>query len=243
MSRIRLIGSLAREPALACMLHSDQSDGSGVKHMKGPMLVLGGLLTLGACDAGEPGDPEMPARSGETAAGTPGGAAAGQESEGMAGGGGRIAHVELEPTEGNAARGTVRFSDADGRVAVAGSIEGLPPGEHGLHIHERGDCSAPDASSAGDHFNPRGAPHGSPQDPLSERHLGDLGNVTAGADGVAQVDIQIAGLSLEGPESIIGKALVVHADADDFETQPSGDSGDRLGCGVIEGSVAAGDRP
>ena len=120
-------------------------------------------------------------------------------------------------------------------MTVTGSINGLEPGSiHGFHVHEKGDCSAPDAGSAGGHFNPNSQPHGNPDAP--PHHAGDTRNITADAQGVAQVDVQLSGVSLSsgGPEDILGKAVVVHAKPDDYKTQPSGASGDRIACGVIE---------
>ena len=140
--------------------------------------------------------------------------------------------ASLEPASGSEVRGTVLFFAEGNGVRVEGSISGLTPGRHGLHIHEKGDCSAPDASSAGGHFNPTAQPHGSPDADM--HHLGDFGNVTADASGVATVSRVMTGLTLEGPDSIIGRALVVHADEDDLHSQPAGNSGARVACGVIQ---------
>jgi Cu-Zn family superoxide dismutase len=137
----------------------------------------------------------------------------------------------LYPTIGNKVTGTVRFNRTTGGVRVSGQIEGLEPGEHGFHIHEFGDCSAPDAESAGGHFNPEGMRHGARN--AEQRHIGDLGNVTADGEGRAVFDFmdkQLGGGSLS---AIIGRAVVVHADLDDFKTQPSGKAGARVACGVI----------
>jgi len=119
-----------------------------------------------------------------------------------------------------------------GQVRVEGAFTGLSPGSHGFHIHEKGDCSAPDATSAGGHFNPTGMPHAGPADP--NRHVGDFGNLEADASGNAYYSRALSSISLEGDSSIIGKAIVIHAKPDDLKTQPSGNSGDRVGCGVIE---------
>ena len=121
-----------------------------------------------------------------------------------------------------------------GGVHLSGDIGGLQPGStHGLHVHEVGNCSAADASSAGPHFNPAGRAHGSPQ--AAVHHAGDLPNVTAGSDGVAHVDVHVGGLTLGGAAAtnILGRALVVHAQADDYTSQPAGNSGARVACGVI----------
>jgi len=122
-------------------------------------------------------------------------------------------------------------------VAIDFEIYALPPGIHGFHIHETGDCDAPDFKSAGGHFNPLGADHGFGDDPAA--HLGDLPNVPVGTDGASEGRLLVEGVSLtpEGERSLLagdGTALVVHAGADDYETDPAGDAGPRIACGVIE---------
>lgn len=142
--------------------------------------------------------------------------------------------AELTPTEGNSAAGVVSFTDApDGNVIIAAHVTGLPPGKHGFHIHENGDCTAPDGTSAGGHFNPGGTPHGAPSNPPDKRHVGDLGNITADASGTAHHEAKDPVISLEGPASIRGKALIVHAGEDDLTSQPTGAAGARIACGVI----------
>ena len=141
------------------------------------------------------------------------------------------ATVKLEPKSGSKVTGTVTFTAAGDDVIVTGDVENLTPGKHGFHIHEKGDCSAADASSAGAHFNPSHQHHGGPD--AGERHSGDLGNIEA--DSAGKAHIQWKGkLSLSGADSIIGKSVVVHEKADDFKTDPSGNSGARIACGVIE---------
>lgn len=139
----------------------------------------------------------------------------------------------IVPTSGSGVQGTIKFHEMSDAVHVTGEIEGLTPGKHGFHIHVNGNCSAPDGSSAGGHFSPLGGRHGSPGDPKS--HLGDLGNIEADASGKAVVDIRVSGvtLALIGMHSIIDRALVIHADPDDF-SEPAGNSGARVGCAVIE---------
>jgi len=137
----------------------------------------------------------------------------------------------IAPTQGNNAKGQVRFYKVDGGVRVIASIEGLTPGKHGFHVHEKGDCSAPDATSAGGHFNPTGSPHGAPTAAPTARHAGDLGNLEADANGKANYDRVDSMLVYE---SLSGLSILVHAGEDDFVTQPSGNSGARVGCGVIE---------
>jgi Cu-Zn family superoxide dismutase len=137
--------------------------------------------------------------------------------------------AELSPTQNQTARGTVMFEERAEGVHVTARLAGLTPGDHGFHIHAVGDCSAPDASSAGPHFNPDSAAHGSPD--AAPHHQGDLGNVTADANGEAVYEKTLQGVRLE---TILGKSVVVHASPDDMTSQPAGNSGGRIGCGVIE---------
>lgn len=147
--------------------------------------------------------------------------------------------AELAPTEGNKVKGTVNFTQGADGVSVTGEITGLTPGEHGFHVHANGDCSAPDGKSAGGHFNPGDTKHAAPTD--EEHHEGDMGNITADADGVAKIDESFDFLKLgDGPESIIGKAIIVHGGADDLKSQPSGAAGPRVACGVIKVQGATG---
>lgn len=150
-----------------------------------------------------------------------------------------MARADLETASESGAGGTLAFAQSDGYLLITGDIIGLTPGVHGLHVHEIGDCSAPDASSAGDHYAPRSSQHGAPTQTEDMHHAGDLGNIVADADGKAAVDAIDDSLTLSGPETIIGRAIVVHADPDDLVSQPAGNSGDRVACGVIEGGAAA----
>jgi superoxide dismutase, Cu-Zn family len=136
----------------------------------------------------------------------------------------------VEPTAGNTVRGEVRFYEVAGGVRVVANLDGLAPGQHGFHLHETGDCSAPDATSAGAHYNPAGSPHGAPSAAASARHMGDLGNIEAGPDGkatVERVDNVLVYANLKG------LSVLVHANADDLTSQPAGNAGARIGCGVI----------
>jgi superoxide dismutase, Cu-Zn family len=142
------------------------------------------------------------------------------------------ATVKLSSTANQTARGEVTFTAGADGVHVVGSFSGLVYGEHGFHVHEKGDCSAPDAASAGGHFNPGAKPHAARD--AAARHAGDLGNLKADPYGLARVDFVDKGLSLSGADSIIGKAVIIHEKADDFATQPSGNAGARQACGVIE---------
>jgi Cu-Zn family superoxide dismutase len=139
----------------------------------------------------------------------------------------------LAPTQGQQVRGSVRFRREGDAVHVTGELSGLTPkGKHGFHVHEFGDCSAPDAASAGGHFAPEGHPHGAP-DP-ARHHAGDLGNVEADTAGRAVVDVKVPGLTLAtGDRALLGRGLIVHAQPDDFSTQPTGNAGGRVACGVI----------
>ena len=174
--------------------------------------VLVGVLVLGAGSLGLSAQAPAAGKSGTAAAAK--------------------ATVKLSPTANQTARGEVTFTAEAGGVHVVGSFSGLVYGEHGFHIHEKGDCSAPDASSAGGHFNPGGKPHAARD--AAMRHAGDLGNLKADPYGLARVDFVDSTISLSGADSIIGKAVIIHEKADDFTTQPSGNAGARQACGVIE---------
>ncbi|SPF50159.1 Superoxide dismutase (Cu-Zn) [Syntrophobacter sp. SbD1] len=137
----------------------------------------------------------------------------------------------MNPTEGSKVHGVVSFKKDAGGVRIMASIEGLSPGPHGFHIHEFGNCTSPDANSAGGHFNPTDMPHAGPNSKM--RHVGDLGNIEADKNGVATLEVTDNLIRLAGPESIIGRSVIVHAGADDFKTQPTGGSGARAACGVI----------
>jgi superoxide dismutase, Cu-Zn family len=139
--------------------------------------------------------------------------------------------ARLYPTEGNNITGLVTFMQTDSGIHVRAEITGLKEGPHGIHIHEYGDCSSPDGSSAGGHFNPEGMAHGAPAD--SVRHVGDLGNITATGDSVAIFELTDKVISFYGMHSIIGRSVVIHAGGDDLRSQPSGDSGSRMAYGVI----------
>lgn len=140
--------------------------------------------------------------------------------------------ARLMPTQGSTVQGTITFTQTAQGVRVQGTIEEVSPGKHGFHIHETGDCSAPDATSAGSHFNPHRMLHASPLD--SNRHMGDLGNIVANKEGQAEIDYVDSQLSLEGEHTIVGRSVIVHAQEDDFATQPTGNAGARVACGVIE---------
>ena len=144
--------------------------------------------------------------------------------------------AELAATQGNAVKGNVTFSLVDGKVHVKGQVSGLKPNsEHGFHIHEKGDCSAPDGASAGGHFNPSKEDHGNVA--TSPHHGGDIPNLKADAQGNAVVDADVStnvNIGKGDDFDIIGRGLIVHADADDYKTQPTGNAGARLACAVIK---------
>lgn len=139
----------------------------------------------------------------------------------------------MEPKSGSEVRGIVTFTEREsGEVEIRVDLEGVPEGRHGFHVHERGDCSAPDATSAGGHFNPFDAPHAGPG--AARHHVGDLGNIDAGSDGVVAITRVSDDLTVTaGEASVVGKAVIVHADADDLTSQPTGAAGGRIACGVI----------
>jgi len=149
-------------------------------------------------------------------------------------GGGPRATASLEPTKGSTVRGTANFEQRGDKVRVSANVSGLRPNsEFGFHIHEAGDCSSGDGMSAKGHFNPYGKPHGAHN--TSERHAGDLPSLKSDANGNASLtaDVEIITVS-SGNASIIGRGLIVHAQPDDFKTQPTGNAGARSACAVIQ---------
>jgi|SRR5688572_9240769 Cu-Zn family superoxide dismutase len=144
------------------------------------------------------------------------------------------ANAQLKPTQGSKAFGEATFEQIGNKVRVAVFVQGLKPGqEHGLHIHEVGDCSSGDGMSTKGHFNPYDKPHahhGSPN-----RHAGDLPSLKANKDGRANVQADLDVITVApGAASIVGRGLIVHADPDDYTTQPTGNAGARIACGVIQ---------
>lgn len=142
--------------------------------------------------------------------------------------------ANLASASGSLVSGRLTLLPIGNGVHISGEIGGLQPGSsHGFHIHEKGDCSAVDASSAGGHFNPGAKPHG--RAGHGAHHAGDSDNLVADANGVARVDAHVSGVSLGGggANDIAGRAIVVHAAADDYSSQPAGNAGARVACGVI----------
>ena len=147
--------------------------------------------------------------------------------------------ASIRPAGSSNVSGDLRFHQQGDTLRINGTLRGLEAGEHGLHIHAVGDCSAPDAAAAQGHFAPDDDPHGSPSSPNDLHHVGDLGNITATEDGVADVRKTDSEMSLEtGDMTILGRAVIVHADSDDLVSRPAGDAGIRVGCGVVELEVA-----
>ena len=142
------------------------------------------------------------------------------------------ASAGLEPTKGNKAIGEVNFEQMGGKVRVTAQVIRLPANrEFGFHIHEVGDCNSGDGMSAKGHFNPYGKPHGQG----AERHAGDMPNLKSDAKGKAKLTVDLDIITLaSGPASIIGRGVIVHADPDDYRTQPTGNAGARIACGVIK---------
>jgi len=147
---------------------------------------------------------------------------------------GATAKATIESKSGSNVTGRAVFTELpSGGIKVEVWIENATPGTHGLHVHEKGDCSAPDAASAGGHFNAAAAPHAGPTD--KPRHNGDLGNIEIGPDGKGHLELTTDMLTVKpGPNSVVGKAVVFHEKADDLKSQPAGAAGGRFGCGVVK---------
>jgi superoxide dismutase, Cu-Zn family len=146
------------------------------------------------------------------------------------------AAAQLQPTKGNTATGTATFQQTGSRVRMVAEVSGLRPDrEHGFHIHEAGDCGSGDGMSAKGHFNPHMKPHG--HHASGERHAGDLPALKADQNGRARLEHELDIISVSpGAASIVGRGLIVHADPDDYKTQPTGNAGARLACAVIQRS-------
>jgi Cu-Zn family superoxide dismutase len=198
-------------------------------------LLTAAVIALAACNTTPAGDDDImdagmaTATDAGAAAGTAPAADAGATSAPVS-----SATVHLASASGSLVSGTINLMPMGNGVHLTGEVGGLQPGTfHGFHIHENGDCSAPDASSAGGHFNPTGMPHGRQDTP--SHHAGDMDNIIANEQGVAQIDAHLeeATLGGGGETDILGRALIVHADPDDYTSQPSGSAGARVACGVI----------
>ncbi len=145
------------------------------------------------------------------------------------------ATATLEPRSGSQVRGTVTFAQVGADIVrVSGQVSGHSKGPKGFHIHEKGDCSDAKGMSTGGHFNPGKHKHGGPYEPV--KHAGDLGNLNFNDQGVANINFVVGGISVSSDKAdgIIGRAVIVHADRDDEETDPTGNAGGRLACGIIK---------
>jgi len=149
-------------------------------------------------------------------------------------GDGPKASATLEPTKGSTVRGNATFMQHGDKVHVMASVSGLKPnGEFGFHVHEAGDCSSGDGMSTKGHFNPHNKPHA--QAGMAERHAGDLPSLKSDASGNAKLHAEVDIISVApGPASIVGRGLIVHAQPDDYKTQPTGNAGARSACAVIQ---------
>lgn len=196
------------------------------------VLLLGSALALSACKPAEAPVAEAPPAPAPVEAPAPAPEPAPIAETQLA----ATARSSLMPVGDSGVSGELNFEVDNGGVRVTGSFTGLKPGTtHGFHIHEFGNCTAADASSAGGHFNPAAAAHGN-REGGGEHHAGDIPNQVAGADGMAAVDQFLDGLQIGGggEMDIIGRGVIVHTDADDYTTQPTGNAGGRIACGVIE---------
>lgn len=205
---------------------------------------LSSALALGACGGSQPGAaaPEGATAEGTAAEGTahePGDSAPGAEPEKTpeaaaptSGGAEKTVQVVFQSKSGSTLAGSGTLTETSEGVSVSLALENVPPGDHGAHVHEKGDCSAPDASSAGGHFNPASHPHALPAN--SPRHLGDLGNINVSSDGKGTLDVLAPGANLKAgdPSSFLGKAIIIHEKKDDGG-QPTGNAGGRIGCAPI----------
>lgn len=140
--------------------------------------------------------------------------------------------VEVKSLAGHQITGKVTFTKVPDGIKIVADVDGLKPGKHGFHVHEFGDCSGKDGAAAGAHFNPTNSRHGGPDSP--ERHVGDLGNLEADRNGHAHYERVDRLISFEGKNSILGLSIIIHADPDDYTTQPTGASGARIACGMIK---------
>lgn len=145
---------------------------------------------------------------------------------------GPAASATLSPTSGSTAQGTVTFTQLNsGGVEVDVNLTGVPAGVHGFHLHEKGDCGD-NGNAAGAHFNPMFMPHGAPE--AASHHAGDFGNVNADDSGNVKITRTLTGITVtEGSASVLGRAVILHANPDDMTTQPTGNAGARIACGVV----------
>jgi Cu-Zn family superoxide dismutase len=150
------------------------------------------------------------------------------------GNGEKKAIATIEAKSGSTVSGTVTFIEKDGIVVMKAALSGLSQGNHAIHIHAIGDCSAPDGKSAGGHWNPTKKNHGKWME--APFHIGDIGNLVVGADGTGTIERETDLWSIGGKDAtknVVGHAIIIHEGPDDFSSQPSGAAGPRVGCGEI----------
>ena len=184
-------------------------------------------LLLAACGGAQQGSEPASAPTAAAA-----GSAAPTDATAAPASGAKTVEVAIQPKSGSAISGKATLTETADGVKVVLALEHMPPGEHGAHVHEKGDCSAADGSSAGGHFNPAGNPHALPA--ANPHHLGDLGNITIDSSGNGHLDIVAAGANLKDgdPNSFLGRSIIIHEKKDDGG-QPTGNAGGRIGCGEI----------
>lgn len=147
---------------------------------------------------------------------------------------GATAVAVLEPRSGSKVKGKATFTEHEGKVVMKLVVSGLTPGDHAIHLHDVGDCSAPDAMSAGGHWNPTAEKHG--RWGRAPFHHGDIGNLYANRKGKAELtfETELWSIGTGKPADIIGRSVIIHAKVDDYATQPTGNAGERVACGVIQ---------
>lgn len=193
------------------------------------LLAGAGLVALATGCGGSSSEAEEPMANEETQGSEQ--AEMGESNETTAAEEASVGIAMLQPTDGNEAVGSVRFVASEGGVEVTVDVMGVEPeSTHGFHVHEVGDCSAPDGSSAGGHYNPEGTDHALP--PTESRHAGDMGNLTSDAEGHIAATEMFQNFVLEGDATIIGRSVILHA-GEDQGSQPSGGAGARIACGII----------
>jgi Cu-Zn family superoxide dismutase len=156
------------------------------------------------------------------------------DGEGAMMSGGNTAEASISSASGSGLTGKATFTQTGSAVRMVLTVEKATPGAHAVHLHQNGDCSKPDATSAGPHWNPTKNPHG--KRGQGQHHAGDLPNMEVGKDGKGKLEVTVNEWKIGGADTtanILNKAVIVHAKADDYQTQPSGDAGDRIGCGII----------
>lgn len=148
---------------------------------------------------------------------------------------GPTAVAQMEAKSGSSVSGTITFTSVEDGVHLMVDLQGVPPGKHAIHLHEFGDCSAPDGTSAGGHWNPTSEAHGHINE-TDEFHFGDIGNLDVGEDSTVtyETTIEIWNIGEDESANIVGKSVIVHAGEDDFTSQPTGNAGGRIACGVIQ---------